>query len=137
MRVKGITAKEKAEQLLRQAEAGEYLLQLRSKKGVSLAQLGEKVGVSANYLSEIERGLKVPSDLLIRELAGYYGTDENIIFKKYGKTPLAAIEEVNDNPTLQKTLTEIRRNKKLTDDQKQELYDKVYELYQEFINKGV
>ncbi|SFH22668.1 Helix-turn-helix [Desulfotomaculum arcticum] len=131
-----ISARDKAEQLLRQAEAGELLQEKRAEKGCSLAQVGEIVGCSPTYLSEIERGLKLPSDILISKLARFYEMDETELFHKYRKIPLPAIEELEKNTALQKTLLEINKNKNLTEEQKHKLYDKLYDIYKDFVNKG-
>lgn len=129
----GRTARDKVEQLLKQAEAGELLQQIRADRGLSLASVGEEVGCSANYLSEIERGLKVPSDVLLRKLSRFYEIEEAPLYGAYGKVPLTAFEELENNIPLQKTLLEIGRNKSLTEEKKHVLYDKMYRLYQEFL----
>ncbi len=130
-----LSAREKAEQLLRQAEAGEFLHERRAEKGLSLVQVGEIVGCSPTYLSELERGLKLPSDILISRFARFYKVDETELFHKYGKIPLPAIEELEKNTALQKTLLEINKNKNFTEEQKHELYDKLYDIYKDFVGK--
>ena len=40
---------------------GKRLKTLRNERGLTLAQLGEKVSLSASYLSQIERGVATPS----------------------------------------------------------------------------
>ena len=131
-----ISARDKIEQLTRQAEAGEYLHKKRDKKGVSLANVAENVGCSPSYLSEIERGLKLPGDVLISRIARYYDIDEPDLFRRYGKVPLSAIEEVENNPVLQKTLLEISRNKDLTEEKKQDYYDKIHKIYLRMFEKS-
>lgn len=131
-----ISAREKAEKLLIQAEAGEYLQDKRKKSGHSLAQVGEVIGCSPTYLSEIERGLKLPSDVLISRLARFYGIEETSLFHKYRKVPLPAIQEVEKYPGLQQTLLEINKNKDLTEEEKHAFYDRVFKLYLETIKGG-
>jgi hypothetical protein len=52
----------------------------------------------------------------------------------WGKVPILAQEEVRNNESLQRTLAEIARNKKLTEEQKQEVYDRVYKKYRKYIS---
>ncbi len=124
---------EKEKQLLRQSQAGDYLLDLRNEKGLSLAKVCKILEISANYLSEIERGLKVPSDHLIRQLADFYDIDEASLFERFGKVPLTVREALENSKSLRKTISEISSSKKLTEEQKQELYDELYRLYKKVL----
>ncbi len=47
---------------------GEHIRGLRAEKKLSLVELAEKAGVSVSYLSEIERGRKVPSLKMVDKL---------------------------------------------------------------------
>ncbi|WP_018130337.1 helix-turn-helix domain-containing protein [Effusibacillus pohliae] len=54
--------------------SGEYLRDLRLKKGLTLGQAAEIVGTTAGYLSHIERGTKRnPSYKIVLGLAKLYG----------------------------------------------------------------
>ena len=46
---------------------------IRQKRDMSLAELGAKIGVSANYVSVIERNAKLPSDDLLGKIADVTG----------------------------------------------------------------
>jgi len=50
-----------------------YLRELRQKQRLSLREVGEKVGISTSYLSQIETGERVPSAEILRRLAPAYG----------------------------------------------------------------
>ena len=128
------TIEERTQDAVNQVLAGAFLLKLRHDKDLALAQVCEHVSCSVNYLSEIERGKKLPSDYLIRELADFYEISEADLFQQFGKVPLTAREELESNPTLQRTLLEIRKKTKLTEDQKQRLYDHIYQLYRDFMD---
>ena len=52
---------------------GDYLRDLRSKRRLSLREVGEKVSVSGSYLSQIETGERRPSAEILRKLAPAYG----------------------------------------------------------------
>lgn len=47
---------------------------------LTLEQLSEKVGISPNYLSEIERGLKEPSYSVIENIAKSLNLDYSVFF---------------------------------------------------------
>ena len=52
---------------------GESLRQLRRERGETLVETAERAGVSPQYLSEMERGLKEPSSEMIAAVAGALG----------------------------------------------------------------
>jgi transcriptional regulator with XRE-family HTH domain len=116
------------------ASTGEYICDLRAERGLTLVQLGEQLGVSANYLSELERGLKMPSDLFVRKLSDFFGINEDIIFKRLGKIPLAAREELESSLHLQETLAEINRSR-MSEDTKQKMYDEISKIYIKYLHK--
>ncbi|QGG47668.1 helix-turn-helix domain-containing protein [Heliorestis convoluta] len=120
---------DRSKELLLLASAGQYLKELRLKKELSLAQLSKEVGVGAPYLSELERGLKSPSDHLIHQLADFYDLEEDVLFAKFGKIPIAARVVLGNEPMLLKTLVGIGKHKKIPEDKKQELYDYLHDLY--------
>ncbi|MTV50777.1 helix-turn-helix domain-containing protein [Heliobacillus mobilis] len=127
---------ERIEELSRNMETGDLLKEMRKEKGITLAELGKEIGgVSVTYLSEIERGQKVPSDHLVRQLADYYDIDEDFLFAKFGKVPMAARRVFEDNPLLLKTLADIGRSDGIPEDMKQDLYDYLHNLYKHIANR--
>jgi len=52
---------------------GRKLRELRLGNGQKLAELAARAGISPQYLSEIERGLKEPSSEMIAAIAGALG----------------------------------------------------------------
>lgn len=118
--------------IMGQIKAGTHLKQLRLEKKLSLVVLGEKLGVSAAYLSNIEQGVKTMSDHFIRQIADFYSIDETIIFELMNRVPLLAREQLDESNNLQSLLVEIKRNKKLTDEKKQKIFDQMYKLYRDF-----
>lgn len=55
-------------------EFGNYLRSLRNAKGLTLTQLGNLIGYSNPYLSQIENGLKgIPAPELLKKLSGPLG----------------------------------------------------------------
>ena len=49
---------------------GSELRQERQQRGERLADVAERAGVSTQYLSEVERGLKDPSSEMLQAIAG-------------------------------------------------------------------
>jgi len=101
---------DKIEEYKTAIEVGLFLKQLRSDKEINLVKVSKVIGISANFLSEIERGIKSPSDLLIREIANFYQIDEDIIFDKMNRVPLRARNILERNKDLQKALSNIEKS---------------------------
>lgn len=115
-----------------QIRAGAYLKSLRLEQGLSLTALGDKLDVSAAYLSNVESGTKTMSDHFVRQIADLYKLDENVLFDLLGRVPLLAREQLDEDSNLQQLLSEIKRNKKLTEEKKQKLFQQMYNLYKNF-----
>lgn len=113
-------------------QTGAYLKRLRLDKGLSLVGLGEELGVSAAYLSNVESGNKSMSDYFVRQIADFYNQDETVLFEMLDRVPLLAREQLTEDSNLQSLLVEIKRNKKLSDAEKQNLFQQMYELYKKF-----
>ncbi|MBL4952093.1 helix-turn-helix transcriptional regulator [Neobacillus sp. YIM B02564] len=127
------TPTERAQETFRLVETGEFLRKKRNQLGLSMQQVGDILHISTNYVSEIERGVKLPSPLLIRELAYFYHINENDLFRMYGKIPLSAKEELEANTFLQDLLSDINQNKNLPDKKKKELFSEFLQVYQRFL----
>ncbi len=56
--------------LLWRESVGHVLRQERSARGERISDVAERAGVSPQYLSEIERGLKDPSSEMLHAIAG-------------------------------------------------------------------
>ena len=52
---------------------GQRLRELRRRRGETLVETAERAGISPQYLSEIERGLKDPSSEVLAAVAGALG----------------------------------------------------------------
>jgi transcriptional regulator with XRE-family HTH domain len=122
------------EQFNRQFDTGEYLAEIRASKKIRLTDAARSIGISAAYLKEIEKGLKLPSDILIRAIADYYQISEDELFRRWGKIPLLAREQFNEMPDLQKVLADVRKQK-ISEDEKQHILDEVTQLYKKFLQR--
>jgi transcriptional regulator with XRE-family HTH domain len=117
------------------ANAGEQLKKLRARTKQSLFKIAKAVHISGNYLSEIERGLKEPSDVVLESISDCYNVERTNLFALYGK--IAPIEKnvLLDNPTFRKTIVQISTDKRLTEDERTQLYKEFSNLYASLINK--
>jgi|APAga8741244001_1050109.scaffolds.fasta_scaffold42162_1 transcriptional regulator with XRE-family HTH domain len=118
-------------------ETGTRLRERRKSLDFTMKYVAELVGVSENYISEIEKGTKgkIPSDFIIRELAKVYKFDEGELFKGFGKIPLSLREELTENERLMDTLYRIKKSKKLNDDDRNRLYDEIHKLYEKHLDE--
>lgn len=69
--------------------AGEQIRQIRTNRAERLADVAERAGVSPQYLSEIERGVKDPSSEVLAAVAGALGTSvEGLARRAYRLAPV-------------------------------------------------
>jgi transcriptional regulator with XRE-family HTH domain len=71
---KGPTKPPAAPEPLWREVLGEQLRELRRRHDETLAETAARAGISPQYLSEVERGLKEPSSEMIAAVAGALGT---------------------------------------------------------------
>lgn len=116
---------------------GGMLLRLaRTRKKLSLQNAAEYVSVSVNYLSMIERMKKSPSDDIINKLSRLYEIDSNEVFKAFGRVPEKLVEYIAENEKLTNLLIEIADNDKISEDEKDVLYESIAKLYETHTNKN-
>jgi transcriptional regulator with XRE-family HTH domain len=81
---------------MREQEFGEYMKSLRKSAGLTLAELGEKLGLSHSYLSQIETGKKsIPSPDILKKLAELLGKNYVELMDAAGYLPDGLFEELN------------------------------------------
>jgi transcriptional regulator with XRE-family HTH domain len=81
-------------------EIGNTIRLKRKIKNMSGKELAEVCGVSTNFISEVERGLKNCSDEVLRSIAKYLELDELDIFTKLNRVPLSVQEELINHSEL-------------------------------------
>jgi transcriptional regulator with XRE-family HTH domain len=121
------------EQHMRQFDAGQHLKNLRGDR--SLNEIASVMGVSKGYLSEVERGIRLPSDHFLTRIAEEYGADPEDIFYRFGKMPILSFNVIAQNKMLRKTITDIGKRKGLTDEQRERLCDSIYRAYKEALDE--
>lgn len=124
---------------LNQIRNGEYLLTLRTERNLTLKAVASKLTVSFQYLSEIEKGNKLPSDLLLHELAQIYKLelrDEVELYHRYDRMPLLTAEELKDQKSTHFAFAQLRQlviDGKISEEQREEFYAAFARMYRGFI----
>ncbi|MCM3155623.1 helix-turn-helix transcriptional regulator [Priestia megaterium] len=101
---------------------GAYLKEKRNDKGLTLMCVAEIIGVTANYISLIERGKNTPNDEIITKLADLYEIDEDDLFERFDKVPASIMKEVKKYKYLRKAISEISRKEDITEQDKEDIY---------------
>jgi len=124
-----ITEREEQEGLV---QFGEYIKQKRTEKGISVRDAGEKLGVSGNYISQLERGVKKTSDEMVKKIADVYELDEDTLYRKLGRIPISVLEEIKSNPSLQRAMSLVK-TKNIPEDKRREMEEELLKVYAEFL----
>ena len=74
------------------------LLLRRLRGRLRLRDVARCIGVSSSYLSQIERGVRIPGSNMIRKLAAVYNVDEGELMRR---TERAGRPDSNDNEILE------------------------------------
>jgi len=77
---------------------GKFLKELRQKKGVSLRDVEQSIGIASGYLSQLETGnrQKLPSPTRLRKLAGYYNVTVQELLQSAGYIDAEDIVETRE-----------------------------------------
>jgi transcriptional regulator with XRE-family HTH domain len=70
------------------SEFGQKLLGLRTKQGLTVKEVCKQVGIPQSRLSELERGVRLPTSGQIERLETFYGVDSH---------ELASLAQLLDN----------------------------------------
>ncbi|PGF05211.1 helix-turn-helix domain-containing protein [Bacillus toyonensis] len=109
-------------------EVGRTLRVQRKQQGLSLDSVSKEVGISINYLSELEKGDKgkVPSDSILQRLVSVLDLNEKELYMGFGKIPLSVVEELQSNEKLLSTLYGVIHNPNVV---KEDFYNDMQKLY--------
>jgi len=98
---------------------GAKLRELRTKAGLSLRELANRVNIDFTYLSKIENGvLPPPSDKVIRQLAETLNADKDELLTLAGKIPSDIAEILRDRETIKKLRADRARKEAASESQK-------------------
>jgi len=106
---------------------GETIRAQRQRNQLPMRTLAERVGISNPYLSQIERGLRAPSDQVLESIAQALGTTGRALHEAAGLTPPG--EEAEDVPE-PAVLLALREDALLSDTQRRAL-ESVYRAFTE------
>ena len=102
-------------------EAGAKLRDIRKAKGQSVFKVGRAIGVSGSYISQVERGLCAASDAVLVALSDLYGVNKKTLFDLYKRIEDEEANRLMNNPMFRKVFTQISTDKKLSQEEKNEI----------------
>lgn len=73
---------------------GAYIKKARETNKISKSELARRIGVTPQYMADIERGHVLPSEEKIEKLVAILEIDERTAFKLADKLPLRIIKEM-------------------------------------------
>jgi transcriptional regulator with XRE-family HTH domain len=84
---------------------GEFIRRQRELSDVSMRQFAQVVGISNPYLSQIERGLRAPSEQVVRSIADALQVSIDTLYEQAGvrandEGPSRVIEAIREDPGL-------------------------------------
>jgi len=107
------------------ASLGEIIRRQRELNRLSMRQFAAMAGISNPYLSQIERGLREPSERVVEAIARSLQTSAEALYEQAG---LVAEEDAE----LEAVPTAIRHDESLTPRQRRVLLD----IYEAFVSSG-
>jgi transcriptional regulator with XRE-family HTH domain len=107
----------------RASALGEIIRQQRELAEMSMRQFAELAGISNPYLSQIERGLRAPSEQVLEGIANALKVSSEALYRQAGMSPPG--EEPEDNAVLDA----IKADPRLTTRQRKALA----EIYESFV----
>lgn len=117
-------------------EAGAKLRGLRKATKLSVFKVGRAIGMSGNYISQIERGERPASDAALSALAELYGVDKKEVFGYYVKLPNDEVDMIMQMPELRNLFTEVTSKKGVTDEDRKEMLEEFKAIAQKYYSKG-
>lgn len=85
---------------------GTILRELRTEKGLTQEQLGEKINVSANAVGQFERGVILPNYVTIANIINVLDVDANLLFSR------DAVDYPDEAKWIAKALVNLRYDEK-------------------------
>ena len=113
-------------------EAGSKLRNIRKKKGLSVFQVRDELGVRLIYIIKLERGKVMPSEAIIVSLAMLYEIDRKQIYDMYQLIESNRAEEI---ASLSPYLRQIANDSSISKLATQEYFDEVLDELKEIAEK--
>ena len=105
---------------------GEFIRRQRELQDLSMRQLADLVGISNPYLSQIERGLRAPSEKVLEAIAENLHLSADVLVERGGRHDEAA--DTGSEPAV---IAAIRADPRLTARERQALL----EVYSAFVER--
>ena len=115
--------------------AGAKLQEIRKGTGLSIFKVGRAIGVSGGYISQIERGVRPPSDAVLIRLAELYSVEQKELFGLYEKLPDDEVNMIMQMPELKNLFTELTSKKGITDEDRKEMLEEFKVIAKKYYNK--
>lgn len=115
--------------------AGAKLQEIRKGTGLSIFKVGRAIGVSGGYISQIERGVRPPSDAVLIRLAELYSVEQKELFGLYEKLPDNEVNMIMQMPELRNLFTELTSKKGITDEDRKEMLEEFKVIAKKYYNK--
>ena len=115
--------------------AGAKLQEIRKGTGLSIFKVGRAIGVSGGYISQIERGIRPPSDAVLIRLAELYSVEQKELFGLYEKLPDDEVNMIMQMPELRNLFTELTSKKGITDEDRKEMLEEFKVIAKKYYNK--
>jgi transcriptional regulator with XRE-family HTH domain len=80
----------------RASSLGEIIRQQRELAELSMRQFAELAGISNPYLSQIERGLRAPSEAVLDQIARTLKVSADALYHQAGVAPPGAVPDANE-----------------------------------------
>jgi transcriptional regulator with XRE-family HTH domain len=103
---------------------------------LNMIDIANQVGVSENFISEIERDKKIPADeKIVYRLAEAYELESEYLFRRFEKVPSVITEELKNQEYLADIVYTLSNDNRLTDCQKETIYKKLHEIVSDTLDE--
>ena len=107
---------------------GDKLKIYRKKTGLSIFKIAKKIGVSGNYISMIERGVRKPSEAILHSLSEIYDVNAMQLFEMYSIIPTKELELlIRKSPQLKKLLSQFSIDSRFSEEEKSDIINTIDE----------
>lgn len=91
---------------------GEYIKRRRDEMDYSLREFARKIGITATFLSDIEKGTRYPSDEVLKKISDEFGDNYEVLKDLDNRVPVKELKELfNSNPKYGFAFRKLAENK--------------------------